>query len=90
KYLAPGVFFLVLFQVFVVVYSSYIAFTNYGAGHNSDKPAAIEIIQRSSSIRVPDSPTYPVSVLEQGGDLHLLTVRDGQAVLGGADEPLAP
>ena len=90
KYLAPGVFFLVLFQVFVVVYSSYIAFTNYGAGHNSDKPAAIEIIQRSSSIRVPDSPAYPVSVLEQGGDLHLLTVRDGQAVLGGADEPLAP
>ncbi|MBD4385571.1 maltose ABC transporter permease, partial [Xanthomonas citri pv. citri] len=33
KYLAPGLFFLVLFQVFVVVYSSYIAFTNYGAGH---------------------------------------------------------
>ncbi|MBD4582771.1 maltose ABC transporter permease, partial [Xanthomonas citri pv. citri] len=80
KYLAPGLFFLVLFQVFVVVYSSYIAFTNYGAGHNSDKAAAIEIIQRSSSIRVPESPVYDITVLEEGGELYLLTERDGQPV----------
>ena len=83
-------FFLVLFQVFVVVYSSYVAFTNYGAGHNSDKAAAIEIIQRSSSIRVPDSPVYDITVLEEGGDLYLLTLRDGEPVLGGADQELEP
>ena len=34
KYLTPGIIFLVLFQVFVVVYTGYIAFTNYGTGHN--------------------------------------------------------
>ncbi|WP_206451482.1 ABC transporter permease subunit [Micrococcus sp. KRD096] len=90
KYLAPGLFFLMLFQVFVVVYSSYVAFTNYGAGHNSDKAAAIEIIQRSSSIRVPDSPVYDITVLEEGGDLYLLTLRDGEPVLGGADQELEP
>ena len=88
KYLAPGVFFLVLFQVFVVLYSSYIAFTNYGDGHNSDKPAAIEAIQRSSSVRVPDSPAYPVTVVDRGGELHLLTVQDGQAMVGSSESPL--
>src|SRR5688500_6565769 len=34
KYLAPGVVFLAIFQIFVVLYSGYIAFTNYGDGHN--------------------------------------------------------
>ncbi|MFB2573075.1 ABC transporter permease subunit [Micrococcus sp. IITD107] len=90
KYLAPGVFFLALFQVFVVIYSSYIAFTNYGDGHNSDKSAAIEAIQRSATVRVPDSPTYDATLLEQGGDLFLLTTQDGQAMIGGADMPLEP
>jgi arabinogalactan oligomer / maltooligosaccharide transport system permease protein len=88
KYLAPGVFFLVLFQVFVVVYSSYIAFTNYGDGHNSDKSAAIAAIQRTSTMRVPDSPTYPVTVLEKDGELYMLTERNGEAVVGNADHPL--
>lgn len=90
KYLAPGVFFLVLFQVFVVVYSSYIAFTNYGDGHNSDKDAAIAAIQRTSTMRLPDSPTYPVTVLEKDGDLYLLTERNGEAVVGNAEHPLEP
>ena len=45
KYLAPGVFFLIVFQVFVVFYSGYIAFTNYGDGHNSSKEDAISSIQ---------------------------------------------
>ncbi|MDO5634258.1 MAG: ABC transporter permease subunit [Micrococcus sp.] len=90
KYLAPGVFFLVLFQVFVLVYSSYIAFTNYGDGRNSDKDAAIAAIQRSAMVRVPDSPSYPITVLERGGDLSMLTVQGGQSVIGSIDEPLEP
>lgn len=90
KYLAPGIFFLALFQVFVVLYSSYVAFTNYGDGHNSDKSAAIEAIQRSSTIRVPDSPTYNATLLDQDGELFLLTTQDGQAMIGGAEMPLEP
>src|SRR4051794_6755336 len=35
KYLTPGLFFLAIFQVFVVVFTGYIAFTNYSDGHNS-------------------------------------------------------
>ncbi len=39
KYLTPGIIFLVLFQVFVLVYTGYIAFTNYGTGHNGSQGA---------------------------------------------------
>ena len=56
KYLAPGVLFLLVFQVFVVLFSGYIAFTNYGDGHNSTKDDAIAAIQLTAQKRVPDSP----------------------------------
>ena len=47
KYLAPGLVFLIIFQLFVVGYSAYIAFTNYGDGHNSTREDAINSIVAS-------------------------------------------
>lgn len=89
KYLAPGVFFLALFQIFVVVYSGYIAFTNYGDGHNSTKEDAVQSIIANSLKRVPDSPTYRVTVVEQFGTYgFLVTDPDGEILLGTADQPL--
>jgi arabinogalactan oligomer/maltooligosaccharide transport system permease protein len=89
KYLAPGVIFLMVFQVFVMIFSTYIAFTNYGDGHNSSKEDAIASIQLSASERVPDSPQFPTSVLEKNGSYFLLvTTPEGEAKLGGAEEPL--
>ena len=91
KYLTPGVIFLVVFQVFVLVYTGYIAFTNYGTGHNGSKEQAVSSLMASSLQRVEDSPTYPVTVVDQGGTLGLLvTDPDGEALLGTNDEPLAP
>lgn len=88
KYLAPGVFFLAIFQICVVAFTGYIAFTNYGDGHNSSKEDAISAIQRSAQQRVPDSPAYRVSVLGKGENFYLLlTDPDGQALLGGPDRP---
>ncbi|MBP2412060.1 arabinogalactan oligomer/maltooligosaccharide transport system permease protein [Arthrobacter stackebrandtii] len=90
KYLAPGVFFLVVFQVFVVLYSGYIAFTNYGDGHNSTKEDAISAIQIMAQTRVPDSPAYQTSVLDQNGELFLLfTSPEGVVTMGSATEPMS-
>lgn len=90
KYLAPGVFFLIIFQVFVVLYSGYIAFTNYGDGHNSTKADAIAAIQTMAQKRVPDSPTFKTAVLKQGDELFLLfTAPDGAVSLGSSTEALA-
>ena len=89
KYLTPGVIFLILFQVFVLVYTGYIAFTNYGTGHNGSKEQAVSSLMASSLERVEDSATYPVTVVDQLGTLGLLvTDPDGQALVGTNDQPL--
>jgi arabinogalactan oligomer/maltooligosaccharide transport system permease protein len=90
KYLTPGVIFLVLFQVFVLVYTGYIAFTNYGTGHNGSQEQAVSSLMASSLQRVEDSPTYPVTVVDQFGTLGLLvTDPDGDALIGTSESPLA-
>ena len=91
KYLTPGVIFLVIFQVFVLVYTGYIAFTNYGTGHNGSKEQAVSSLMASSLQRVEDSPTYPITVVDQAGTLGLLvTDSDGDAFIGTNDQPLTP
>ncbi|MBW9206476.1 ABC transporter permease subunit [Mumia sp. zg.B17] len=90
KYLAPGITLLLIFQVFVMVYTGYIAFTNAGDGHNSTKEDAVTAIATKGQERVPDSPQYQLAVLEKGDDLwFLVTAPDGTVSLGSADEPLS-
>jgi arabinogalactan oligomer/maltooligosaccharide transport system permease protein len=89
KYLTPGLLFLLIFQVFVIIYTVFISFTNSGSGHNVSKDSAIESIINNSIVRVEGSPTYEVRVLERGGNLFLLaTSPDGEFLLGGNDQPL--
>ena len=89
KYLTPGLVLLGVFQVFVVLFSCYIAFTNYGFGHNSSKDDAISQLVEQSTSRVEDSPAYRVTVVEGAGGLGLLaTSPDGEVSVGGADQPL--
>jgi arabinogalactan oligomer/maltooligosaccharide transport system permease protein len=91
KYLAPGVLFLLVFQVFTAGYTAYIAFTNYGSGHNSTKEDAVDALLASAQQRVPDSPAYDVTVLEQAGAFSfLVTDPDGGLFLGGTERPLEP
>ena len=61
KYLTPGVIFLVVFQIFVLIYTGYIAFTNYGTGHNGSKEQAVAALMSAALQRVPESPTYDVT-----------------------------
>ena len=89
KYLTPGLIFLLVFQIFAVVYSGYIAFTNYGAGHNSTKDDAVTALLQSAQTRTPGSPQYPLSVLDRNGNLSfLITTPKGQAEQGDAHTPL--
>ncbi|NLS08655.1 ABC transporter permease subunit [Nesterenkonia sp. MY13] len=97
KYLAPGLVFLLIFQIFVVLYSGYVAFTNYGTGHNSTKEHAVHAIMLQTQDRVPDSPTYQLSVFEEAGELltsdelyFAVTTADGTAMIGADEQPLEP
>ncbi|NTV38910.1 MAG: ABC transporter permease subunit [Demequinaceae bacterium] len=91
KYIAPGLVFLAIFQVFVIGYTVYIAFTNYSTGHILTKDQAVEALLSQSQRRVPDSPTYDLTVVDKGANLSfLVTAPDGTALLGDEDDPLEP
>jgi len=91
KYLVPGLIFLAIFQLFVIGFTVFVSFTNYGFGHNLDKPAAEQQLLTNSVTRVPGSAAYPVSVLSKQSTLYLLaTSPSGDALLGSATQPLAP
>ena len=89
KYFLPGFAFLLVYQIFVVGYTGYVAFTNYGDGHNSTKSNAIEALLIQNEKRVEDSATYPLTVVE--GDAGLgFAVLDGDTVrVGTAEQALA-
>lgn len=89
KYLYPGLLFLFTYQLFTMVYTGYVAFTNYGDGHNSDKADAIESILAYNEIRVEGTAGYPLTVVEDGdGNLGFAIVQDGQAQVGTAESAL--
>ncbi|WP_421734177.1 ABC transporter permease subunit [Cellulomonas sp.] len=90
KYLIPGLLFLLVYQLFVMAYTGYVAFTNYGDGHNSTKSDAIESIAIQTETRVEGSPTLPVTVVRSGDELGFAIVQDGEVEVGTADEPFAP
>lgn len=86
KYLAPGLVFLAVFQIFVIIYTGYIAFTNAGDQHNSTKDDAIAQIIRTSQDRVPDSPEYAIQVFKQAGQYGMLVAEPGGTTAFGTNE----
>ncbi|MDO5093514.1 MAG: ABC transporter permease subunit [Propionibacteriaceae bacterium] len=89
KYLMPGLVFLAVYQVYVMGSTAYVAFTNYGDGHNDAKQPAITQILKASDRRVDGTPQFPVAVVEKDGQLGLAILRDGQVQAGTQEEPLA-
>ncbi|WP_251451285.1 ABC transporter permease subunit [Microbacterium sp. Marseille-Q6648] len=91
KYLVPGLIFLFVFQVFAALYTGYVAFTNYGTGHNSTKDSAVNSLLLSAQERVPDSPAYGLTIVEQLGEFSfLVTDPEGNVEIGGDERPLTP
>ncbi|MGX9347520.1 ABC transporter permease subunit [Microbacterium sp. KNMS] len=89
KYLLPGLVFLAVFQLFVLGYTAYVAFTNYGTGHAGSMEQAVDAALIQDERRDPDSPSYPLAVVEQDGELGFAIVdEDGVVRAGTADQPL--
>ncbi len=91
KYVLPGLVFLFTFQIFTIAYTGWVAFTNYGDGHNSTKDDAITALLAQNERRVEGSPSLPLTVVTDGDDLGFAVVRpDGTTAVGDADDALAP
>lgn len=78
KYLLPGILVLAGLQVWPIVFTAGIAFTNYGDGHLFSKDVAVQYITANSVREVPGSTRYALSVAVpkgqpiQTGDLVFL------------------
>ncbi|GAB3693007.1 ABC transporter permease subunit [Corynebacterium nasicanis] len=90
KYLYPAAIMLLIFQVFVVIYTAGIAFTNYGDGHNSTKSDAITAIELKYDEPVPDAPVRPVAVLDSDAGLGLAVLDDARVLAAPTGEQLTP
>jgi arabinogalactan oligomer/maltooligosaccharide transport system permease protein len=93
KYLTPGVLFLIVFQLYVLMFSGYTAFTNYGSAHNGDKTLAIQTIN-NAAYRIVDGPDYTINLVKDDADgsrAFLMTNNiDGQVSIGKDSElPIA-
>lgn len=89
KYIVPGLIFLFIFQIFVVVHTAQVAFTNYGQGHVSDKEDAISALLMQNVERVADAEVMPLAVVNNGTDLGFAVVVDDEVKVGTMDDPLA-
>jgi arabinogalactan oligomer/maltooligosaccharide transport system permease protein len=92
KYLAPGVILLIAFQVYVLFFSAYTAFTNYGSFHNGDQKLAVSAIRAAGFGAVDGAPQYEVRLVkdDKGRIIYMLTDPIGGKVLvGGKATPLA-
>ena len=85
KYLAPGVILLIAFQVYVLFFSAYTAFTNYGSFHNGDQKLAVSAIKAAGYGIVDGAPNYDVHLVksESGAINFLLTDPVGAKVYVG-------
>lgn len=90
KYILPGLLFLLVFQVFTMGYTAYIATTNYGSGHNGSMQQAVDAALIQAEREVEGSASYPLTVVRADDNIGFAVDRDGQVVVGTAEEPLAP
>ena len=92
KYLAPGVILLICFQIYTVVFSGYISFTNYGSLHNSNYESALNATMLAA-VEPVQGADYDVKVLKGAdGSLQLLAtdMAANKVYVGGGDYKVHP
>lgn len=86
KYLAPGVILLIAFQVYVLFFSAYTAFTNYGSYHNGDQNLAVSAIKAAGFGPVEGAPQYDVKLVQDDKGRYNFMLTDavnGKVFVGG-------
>jgi ABC-type sugar transport system permease subunit len=71
RYLAPGLFFMILMVVLPLVYTVYISFTNYATGNILSKDQVIGLLTTRYYLP-PDAPTFTFRAYGERGELYAL------------------
>lgn len=88
KYIVPGLLFLLVFQLGSMLYTGYVAFTNYSTGHNTTMDQAVDAILIQNERRAEGSPSYPLVVVRNGDDLGFAILDDAMVRVGTPEQPL--
>lgn len=72
KYLLPGLVFLIVFQLYIMVFTFYTSFTNYGTGHLGDKASSIVAVQQANVVAVEGGKTFDVVPVVKGSTVSML------------------
>jgi arabinogalactan oligomer/maltooligosaccharide transport system permease protein len=88
KYIGPGLAFLLVFQIFTMLYTAYIGMTNLGTGHNSTQAQAVDALLIQNERAVDGAPEYPLAVIQRDGEVGFALLEDGQVLVGSAQAPL--
>ena len=93
KYLAPGVILLICFQIYTVIFSGYISFTNYGSLHNGNYEAALNATMLAAVEPVEGASEYDIKIVKgNDGVLQFLATdfNSFKVYLGGANYATHP
>ncbi len=94
KYLVPGTIFLLIFQLYPVVYTAYISTTNLGTGNILSKDAAIEQVVATSISATESDTSYTAQAAQDAdGTLGLILIdesTDPPSLFVGTAEELTP
>jgi arabinogalactan oligomer/maltooligosaccharide transport system permease protein len=88
KYLAPGVLLLIFLQIYSVVFSGYISFTNYGSLHNGSYQSALDATMLAAVEPVDGASNFDIKVVKGADGVLQLLATDmdkSRVYLGGAD-----
>jgi len=92
RWIAPGLIFLILFQLYPVVFTVFTAFTNYSTGRNVEKPIAIQSIE--SQTYVPEGALtynwYPLQAEDGSYAIWIIEPTSGAAYLAIPGEAWIP
>ena len=93
KYLAPGVILLICFQIYTVIFSGYISFTNYGSLHNGNYEAALNATMLAAVEPVEGAAEYDIKIVRGADGVMQFLATDMTSMkvyLGGADYKTHP
>lgn len=94
KYLVPGTIFLLVFQLYPVIYTAYISTTNLGTGNILDKDAAIDqVVETSIGTTESDTSYVAQAAQDDSGTLGLILTdesTDPPSLFVGTAEQLTP
>lgn len=91
RWMAIGLSFLILFTVYPMLFTFYVAFTNYGDGHLLTKEQAIPLIERATYLPEEGRSYKWTAFKSPSGDYALWLINpDGEAFLAKPGEEIVP